>query len=139
MVSGTSTWTLGLLDDDLIAEWAQPGEDRPYLSIRRRRRRKEDEVVGWIQSMTDELGGLDLAMLLVETVIGDLTGYRVSAGQFDDHAPDTLMCDLWVTGDTDGLLGALRRCGRGDAVDAVRRPKSRAAARRAQRLIDLDE
>ncbi len=137
-VSGTSTWTLGLLDDDLVGELALPDEDLPHLSILRRHRRQEDDVVAWIQSVSEETG-LDLAMFAAETCIGDLDGYQIPASRFEDDASDTLMCDLSLSGDTDGLLRALRRCGRGDAIDAIRRPNSQAAARRAQRRIGLDE
>jgi len=133
LVSGTSSWALGLLDDDLIGEWEQPDEDTRGWLIRRRRKRQEDEVATWILSLTSEMGGLDLPMLAAETRIGDLDGYRVPASSFDDDASDTLMCDLWVAGDTEALLRALRRRGRGDAIDAIRRPRSEAATRRRRR------
>ena len=131
-VSGVSRWTLGLVAKEVIGEWSWLDEDGGYLSARRRRRRQEDEIVAWIQSVSADMN-TDLAMFAVETLIGDLDGYQIPASYFDDDASDTMLCDLWVSGEADGLLRALRRCGRGDAVDAVVRPRSRAAARRAER------
>jgi hypothetical protein len=137
--SGSSTSELGLLDDDLVGEFTWPDSDQPCLKVKRHRRRKEDEVVAWIASVSAEFAGLDIAMFAAETRLGDLSGDNSPASLFDDDASETLVCNLRLGVDSEALVTALRRAGRREVIDAIRRPKSPAAARRRQRLINLDE
>jgi hypothetical protein len=134
MVSGTPRWSIGLIAQDLVAEVHEVDEDQPYMAVSRRRpqRSRETAVALWLR---DHESSLDLPMLAVESLIGSAVGQSdVPASLFDDNGSDTMTCDLWLNVETEPFLKALSRVGRKDAVDAVRRPGSDAAARRRARL-----
>lgn len=136
MVSGYSVWRLGLLDDNLLGEYDGLDEAEPDLTVRRRHRSQELDIARWLRSLAGARCGIDVVMFAVETLIGDLDQNGTAATLFDHDAPESVVCDIWVGGDPDRLLDALRRIGRGDAIDAIRKPKSAAGRRRAERLAE---
>jgi hypothetical protein len=131
-VSGVSRWSLGLIAEDLVADLYEVDEDEPYIAVSRRLSSRELLVARWL---LHHESGLDLPMLAVESLIGAAVGQgEVPASLFDDNGSDTMTCDLWLNLETEPFLQALSRIGRKDAVDAVRKPRSKSAARRRARL-----
>ena len=132
MTSGYDVFEIGLLSEDVVYLLEEPDdEEAPRLAVRGREpsRRREEEVVRWLLTPYGMLReyrdvfGIDLVALAVEMLIG--------SGQDQDAVPatilggesDTLMCNLHLSGDREEFLAQIRRLGRGDAIDAVGKPR----------------
>ena len=134
--SGVDWWTIGLATSTVLIDVVKRDEERAQVALRRiRRARRMAEIAAWLGNLHFELE-LDLHMLAVEVLIGGASG-EVIGSEFDEDATDSLMCHLELAVSEAEIPAFLRHLARVPAgraaVDAVRRPRSAAGRRRAER------
>lgn len=135
--SGVDWWTIGLTaTSSVLVDVVTRDEEGAQVALRRiRPARRLAEIAAWLGNLHLELE-LDLHMLAVEVLVGEASG-EVIGSEFDEDATDSLMCHLELAVSEAEIPAFLRHLARVPAgraaVDAVRRPRSAAGRRRAER------